>query len=172
MDGLVWQYSGEYERMIFPKIIQYFQKSFHFVPLIFHLSFYNLLLLTEFVGEPKDNVTQVCNWKQNCHTTQQSQCWAYTPRKVELKETRVPQCSSQHCLLQPGHGSNLARCPLTDKWIRKLWYIYAIKYLSAIKKNAFESVLMRWMKLEPIIQSEVSQKEKYQYSILTHIYGI
>ena len=45
-------------------------------------------------------------------------------------------------------------------------------YYSAIKKNAFESVLMRWMKLEPIIQSEVSQKEKHQYSILTHIYGI
>ena len=43
---------------------------------------------------------------------------------------------------------------------------------SALKKNAFESVLMRWMKLEPIIQSEVSQKEKHQYSILTHIYGI
>ena len=47
-----------------------------------------------------------------------------------------------------------------------------MKYYSAIKKNTFESVLMRWMKLEPIIQSEVSQKEKHQYSILTHIYGI
>ena len=46
------------------------------------------------------------------------------------------------------------------------------QYYSAIKKNTFESVLMRWMKLEPIIQSEVSQKEKHQYSILTHIYGI
>ena len=45
-------------------------------------------------------------------------------------------------------------------------------YYSAIKNNSFESVLMRWMKLEPIIQSEVSQKEKHQYSILTHIYGI
>ena len=43
---------------------------------------------------------------------------------------------------------------------------------SAIKNNAFESVLMRWMKLEPTTQSEVSQKEKYQYNILTHIYGI
>ena len=53
-----------------------------------------------------------------------------------------------------------------------LWYIYTMEYYSAIKKNAFESILMRWMKLEPIIQSEVSQKEKYQYSILTHIYGI
>ena len=63
------------------------------------------------------------------------------------------------------------RCPSADKWIRKLWYIYTMEYYSAIKKNAFESVLMRWMKLEPIIQSEVSQKEKHQYSILMHIYG-
>ena len=47
-----------------------------------------------------------------------------------------------------------------------------MEYYSAIKKNTFESVLMRWMKLEPIIQSEVSQKEKHQYRILTHIYGI
>ena len=64
------------------------------------------------------------------------------------------------------------RCPLADEWIRKLWFIYTMEYHSAIKNNAFESVLMRWMKLEPIIQSEVSQKEKHQYSILTHIYGI
>ena len=63
-------------------------------------------------------------------------------------------------------------CPSADEWIRKLWYIYTMEYYSAIKKNTFESVLMRWMKLEPIIQSEVSQKEKHQYSILTHIYGI
>ena len=55
---------------------------------------------------------------------------------------------------------------------KKLWYIYIMEYYSAIKKNAFESVIMRWMKLEPIIQSEVSQKEKHQYSILRHIYGI
>ena len=64
------------------------------------------------------------------------------------------------------------RCPSADKWIRKLWYIYTMEYYSAIKKNVFESVLMRWMKLEPFIQSEVSQKEKHQYSILRHIYGI
>ena len=63
------------------------------------------------------------------------------------------------------------RCPSADEWIRKLWYMYTMEYYSAIKKNTFESVLMRWMKLEPIIQSEVSQKEKH-YSILTHIYGI
>ena len=64
------------------------------------------------------------------------------------------------------------RYPLAYKWIRMLWYIYTMEYYSAIKKNALESVLMRWMKLEPIIQSEVSQKEKDQYSILMHIYGI
>ena len=51
------------------------------------------------------------------------------------------------------------RCPLTDEWIKKLWYIYIMEHYSAIKKNAFESVLMRWMNLEPIIESEVSQKE-------------
>ena len=64
------------------------------------------------------------------------------------------------------------RCPSVDEWIRKLWYIYTMEYYSALKKNSFESVLMRWMKLEPIIQSEVSQKDKDLYSILTHIYGI
>ena len=53
------------------------------------------------------------------------------------------------------------RCPSADEWIRKLWYIYTMEYYSVIKKNTFESVLMRWMKLEPIIQSEVSQKEKH-----------
>ena len=74
------------------------------------------------------------------------------------------------------------RCPSADEWIRKQWYIYTMEYYSAVKKNtfesvlfyffSFESVLMRWMKLEPIIQSKVSQKEKHQYSMLKHIYGI
>ena len=61
------------------------------------------------------------------------------------------------------------RCPSADEWIRKLWYM---EYYSTIKKNTFESVPMRWMKLEPIIQSEVSQKEKDKYPILMHIYRI
>ena len=63
-------------------------------------------------------------------------------------------------------------CLLTDEWIKKLWYIYILEYYSAIKRNAFESVLMRWMDLEPLIPSEVSQKEKEKYCILTHTYGI
>ena len=59
--------------------------------------------------------------------------------------------------------------PKTDEWIRKLWYIYTMEYNSAIKKNAFEFVLMRGMKLEPIIQNEVNQKVKHKYCILIKI---
>ena len=62
--------------------------------------------------------------------------------------------------------------PSTDEWIKKLWYICTMGYCSAIKRNASESVLMRWMNLEPITQSEGSQEEKYKYHIVTHIYGI
>ena len=64
------------------------------------------------------------------------------------------------------------RCPSTDEWIKKLWCIYTMEYYSAIKRNTFDSVLMRWMNLEPIIQSKVSQKEKDKYYILLHIYRI
>ena len=65
------------------------------------------------------------------------------------------------------------RCPLTDEWIKKLQHTYTMEYYSAIKRNTSESVLTRWMNLEPIIQSEVSWKEKKnKYCILTHIYGI
>ena len=61
------------------------------------------------------------------------------------------------------------RYPWTDEWIKELWYIYTMEYYSTIKRNAFESVLTRWMNPEPIIQSEVSQKEKDKYHILMHI---
>ena len=64
------------------------------------------------------------------------------------------------------------KCPSTDKWIKKLWYIYTMQCYSIIKKNTFESFLIRWMKLEPIIQTEVSQKEKHQYKIIMHVYEI
>ena len=110
------------------------------------------------------------NWKQNCHKSQQSHCWAYT------QETRIERdmCTPMFipALFTIARTWKKPRCPSADKWIRKLWYIYIMEYYSAIKKNTFESVLTRWMKLEPIIQSEVSQKEKHQQSILMHIYGI
>ena len=64
------------------------------------------------------------------------------------------------------------RCPSADEWIRKLWYIYTMEYYSAIKKNAFESVLMRWMKLEPIIQSDrEGNGTLLQYSCLENPMG-
>ena len=64
------------------------------------------------------------------------------------------------------------RCPLTDEWIKMLCCIHTMKYYLSTNRNVFESVLLRWMNLEPIKQSEVSQKEKDKYRILTHIYGI
>ena len=65
------------------------------------------------------------------------------------------------------------RCPLTDEWIKKLWYIYTMKYFLAIKRNTLALVLMRWINLEPIIQSEVGQKEKKQISyISTYIWNL
>ena len=64
------------------------------------------------------------------------------------------------------------RCPSTDECIKKLLYLYTMEYYSAIKRNTFESVLMRWMNLDPIIQSKISHKEKDKCHILKHIYGI
>ena len=91
--------------------------------------------------------------------TQQSHCWAYTPRKPESKETCTPVFIAALFII--ARTWKQPRCPSADEWIRKLWYIYTMEYYSAIKKNTCESVLMRWMKLEPIIQSEVSHKEKH-----------
>ena len=61
------------------------------------------------------------------------------------------------------------RGPSTDEWIKKLCYIFTMEYYSAIKRNTFESVLLKWMNLKPIIQSEVSQEEKNKYCRLTQI---
>ena len=88
-----------------------------------------------------------------------------------MKETHVPPMFIK-ALFTIARTWKQFRCPSADEQIRKLWYVYTMEYYSAIKKNSFESVLMRWMKLEPIIQIEVSQKEKHQYSILMHIYAI
>ena len=99
------------------------------------------------------------------------QCYSLRTSHPRLLPQSPKVCSVHLCLFfcfayrQP-------RRPSADEWIRKLWYICTMEYYSAIKRNTFESVLMRWMKLEPIIQSEVSQKDKHQSSILTHIYGI
>ena len=70
------------------------------------------------------------------------------------------------------------RCPSTDEWIKKWWYIYTMEYYSAIKRNALESALMRWINLEPTIQShkekgkKKKKREKGKYNILMHVYRI
>ena len=63
------------------------------------------------------------------------------------------------------------KCPSTDEWIKEMWHIYTMEYYSAIKRNEIELFVVRWMDLESVIQSEVSQKEKNKHRMLTHIYG-
>ena len=76
--------------------------------------------------------------------------------KIE-KDTCTPK--SIAALFTIARTQKQPRCPSTDEWIKKLWYIYTMEYYSAIRRNALEPVLMRWINVEPIIQSEVSQKE-------------
>ena len=64
------------------------------------------------------------------------------------------------------------KCPSTDEWIKKMWHIYTMEYYSAIKINKIVLFVVRWMDLESVIQSEVSQKEENKYCMLTHMYGI
>ena len=101
--------------------------------------------------------------------TQQSQSWAYTLRKPQLKKTYVFfYCSTiynSRTWKQPRH-------PSTDEWVKQLWYVYTMEYYSTIKRNEIESVVVMWMKLEPPIQSEGSQKQKNKYHVLTHICGV
>ena len=63
------------------------------------------------------------------------------------------------------------KCPSTDAWVKKIWHLYTMEYYSAIKRNEIEFFVVGWMDLETVIQSEVSQKEKNEYRILTHISG-
>ena len=95
---------------------------------------------------------------------------------IHTEETRIERdtCTPMFiaALFTIARTQKQPRCASADEWIRKLWYIHTMEYYSVITQNAFESVLMRWVKLELIIQSEVSQKGKYQYNILMHIYGI
>ena len=89
--------------------------------------------------------------------TQQPHCWAYTQRKPRIeRDTCIPKFIA--ALFTIARTWKQPRCTKADEWIRKLWYINTIEYHSAMKNKASESVLMGWMKLEPIIQSEVSQR--------------
>ena len=89
--------------------------------------------------------------------------------KIE-KDTCIPLFTA--ALFTIARAWKQLRRPLTDGWIKEQWYIHTMEYYSAIKRNKYESVLMRWMSLDPVTQSERSQKEKDEYHILIHIYGI
>ena len=77
-----------------------------------------------------------------------------------------------HCSSIYNRTQTQPKRPSTDEWIKKMWHIYTMEYYSAIKRNGTELFVMRWMDLESVIQSEVSQKEKNKYRMLMHIYGI
>ena len=92
--------------------------------------------------------------------TQQSHCWAYTEEIRIERDMCTPMFITALFII--ARTWKQPRSPSADKWIRKLLYIYTMEYYSTIKKNTFKSVLTWWIKLEPIIQGEVSQKEKHQ----------
>ena len=93
------------------------------------------------------------------------------PEKTIIqKDTRTPIFTA--ALFTIARSCRQPKCPSTDEWIKKIWYIYTMEYYSAIKMNEIGSFLEAWMDLETVIQSEVSQKEKNKYHILTHLCGI
>ena len=109
---------------------------------------------------PGKNIGVGCHFLLQCMKVKsESEVAQLCPTLCDLMDCSLPGSSI--------HGIFQAR---VLEWVAIAFS--SMEYYSAIKKNTFESVLMRWMKLEPMIQSEVSQKEKHQYSILTHIYGI
>ena len=103
--------------------------------------------------------------------TQQSHYWVYTLKKnIIQKDTCTPMFIA--ALFTIARTWKQPKCPTTDEWIKKMWYIYIKEYYSAIKRNKTGSFIEIWMDLECVIQSEVSQKEKNIYHILMHICGI
>ena len=94
----------------------------------------------------------------------------YPENTIIQKDTCTPMFTP--ALFTIGRSWKQPKCPLTDKWIKKMGYIYTMEYYSAMKRNEIGSFVETWMDLETVLQSEVSQQEKNKYLILTHICGI
>ena len=94
----------------------------------------------------------------------------YPEKTIIQKDTCTPMFTA--ALFTIARTWKQPKCPLTEEWIKKMWYIYTMEYYSDIKRNEIELFVVRWMDLEPVIQSKVSQKEKNKYRILTHACGI
>ena len=93
----------------------------------------------------------------------------YPEKTIIQKDTCTPMFIS--ALFTIARSWKQPKCPSTDEWIKKLWYIYTMEYYSAIKRNEIGSFVEMWMDIETVIESEVSQKEKNKYRILSHICG-
>ena len=93
----------------------------------------------------------------------------YAEKTIIQKDTCAPMFTAALCTI--ARSWKQPKCPTTDEWIKKMWYIYTMEYYSAIKRNEIGSFVETWMDLETVIQSEVSQKEKNKYRILTHKCG-
>ena len=93
----------------------------------------------------------------------------YPEKTIIQKDTCTPMFTA--AVFTIARSWKQPKCPSTDKWIKKLWYIYTMEYYSAIKRNEIGSFVGTWMDIETVIPSEVSQKEKKKYRILTHICG-
>ena len=94
----------------------------------------------------------------------------YPEKTITQKDTCTPMFIA--ALLTIARSWKQPKCSSTDEWLKKMWCIYTMEYYSAIKRNEIELFVVRWMDLESVIQSELSQKEKNKYRMLTHIYGI
>ena len=94
----------------------------------------------------------------------------YLEKTIIRKDTCTPMFTAS--LFTTARTWKETKCQSTEEWIKKIWYIYTMEYYSPIKRNEIELFVVRWMDLESVIQSEVSQKEKNKYRMLTHIYGI
>ena len=101
---------------------------------------------------------------------QQSHSWAYTQSKLYSKNTCTPMFIA--ALFTIAKTQKQPKCPSTDEWIKKMWYIHTVDYYSAIKRNETGSFVEMWMDLQSVTQSEVSQQEKRKYCIIMHICGI
>ena len=94
----------------------------------------------------------------------------YSEKTIIQKDTCTPMFIAT--LFTIARSWKQPKCPSTDEWIKKIWYIYTMEYYSAIKGNEIDLFVVRWMDLESVIQSEVSQKEENKYRILTHIWNL
>ena len=94
----------------------------------------------------------------------------YPEKNMVRKDTCIPMFIAT--LFTIAKTWKQPKCPLTDEWIKKMWYIYTMEYYSAIKKNEIELFVVRWMDIEIVIQSELSQKEKDKHRIILLMCGI